>query len=106
MALAGTGYGCLGSCIGACAGGLIGGCTAGTEGAVKWGFSCWLIGYFAVNGVLQFYDAHLAVKSDESGQQEGTDENGRGEGDGPDAPPQPPPPPADIVDIPDLPGKQ
>ena len=114
MALAGSGYGCLGSCVGACVGGAIGAIVGGVEGAVMVGMTLWLVGYFGVNGVLEVYDQiYGARKSVKAAGEEGPDENGAadpfeekaGEEEGAFQPP--PPPPMDIrIDIVDEPGDQ
>ncbi len=116
MALAGSGYGCLGSCIGACVGGTIGAFVGGVEGAVKVGMALWLVGYFGVNGVLEVYDQITdARKSGKAAGEEGPDENGAADPSGEKAGGEegafqpPPPPPMDIrvdIDIVDDPGDQ
>ena len=115
MALAGQGYGCLGSCIGACVGGTIGAFAGGVEGAVTVGLTLWLVGYFGVNGVLEVYDQITAArKSGKATGEEGPDENGAADPSGEkpgeeEGAFQPPPPPMDIkidLDIVDDPGDQ
>jgi len=117
MALAGSGYGCLGSCVGACVGGTIGAIVGGVEGAVKVGMALWLLGYFGVNGVLEVYDQVKASReSGKAAGEEGSDENGAPDLSGEKADeeegafqPPPPPPPMDIkidLDIVDDPGDQ
>jgi hypothetical protein len=112
MALAGSGYGCLGSCVG----GTIGAFVGGVEGAVKVGMALWLVGYFGVNGVLEVYDQITdARKSGKAAGEEGPDENGAADPSGEKAGGEegafqpPPPPPMDIrvdIDIVDDPGDQ
>jgi hypothetical protein len=116
MALAGQGYGCIGSCVGACVGGTIGAFVGGVEGAVKVGVALWLVGYFGVNGVLEVYDQVIAArKSGKAAGEEGPDENGAvdppeektGEEEGASQPPSPPPMDIRIdIDIVDDPGDQ